>query len=368
MVITVVPNRECNFCCSYCYQHNKSNIVMSDEVIDKLNKFIKYKVSQTGDNLVKINISGGECLLHPEKVKKIVNIIKQIEIDLKICSFEIELSTNMSCLSEDIIDFISKNKISLFVSIDGIKKSHNLNRKYLSNSSYDTFTKCIEKLGLITKYNLRNVVINSVIAKNNVRYLNRNVNYFLTNYPQYIYSINIAYNCDWDYLSLLVLRKQLKKLGKLYVRKLYGDKQFDINLFDRQMRTILKSELLKMNSECTAGRDSFCVTPEGDILACGLCIGMEIEEKFKLGCLDSYLEDRPLKKFDKTEIPKLCLKCALKTKCYNYCPVTNYLGGDNFDKPNFKKCKINKILIKESEYILDKLCKKDPEIVKNKYL
>lgn len=155
----------------------------------------------------------------------------------------------------------------------------------------------------------------------------------------------------------------------MYLKIIIKDDKFSLNLFDRQIKSFIASETPNFYQECDAGKNNYCITPEEKILACGLCVGMNIEKNFIIGNLDLDISNDLLKFFlGKITIPDLCNKCILKTKCYTYCPITNTLANDTKKAPSIKKCKINKILIHKAEYILEKLCKKNPEIIKTKYL
>lgn len=169
MIFTIIPNRNCNLYCSYCYQEKKKNIVMSDTTITKTCDFIRKKSILSNNKIIKINISGGECLIYPEKIKNIISQLRKTEVEMENKIFEIEVSTNITLLTENMIIFFKKNHISLFLSFDGIKKSHNLNRTSF-NKKTDTYKICNDKLYLLNKYKLKNIVLNSVITNNNIIY------------------------------------------------------------------------------------------------------------------------------------------------------------------------------------------------------
>lgn len=142
--LTFIVTEDCNLRCKYCYiTHKSSNKRMSFETAKKfidyvLNENIKYQ------DAVVLDFIGGEPLLEIELIDKICDYFK-IETYKKnnqwFWNYRINICTNGVNYSDDRIQkFLNKNygKVSLSITIDGIKEKHDLQRVFPDGSgSYD---------------------------------------------------------------------------------------------------------------------------------------------------------------------------------------------------------------------------------------
>lgn len=132
----------CNLDCSYCYVYQSSDTSwkkqpkkMSTEVIDSVcNKLIEQaKLQEVGFAIV---LHGGEPLLLG--YKKISYLIEKLRNSLDFKKYPISLQTNGVLLSASLLDFFSKNKVSVSVSLDGTKSANDIARiDHLGRSSFD---------------------------------------------------------------------------------------------------------------------------------------------------------------------------------------------------------------------------------------
>jgi radical SAM protein with 4Fe4S-binding SPASM domain len=371
MFYSITINRNCNFNCLYCYQEKKRNEVISDDSINRIPDFIIKNARELKDENVSINISGGECLLYPNKVERLIETINNALKDNGLPPPVIELSTNVSLLTDSTYSFLKKNNCKLFIGFDGFEDVQNLNRLYCSKND-KTFNDCYKQLISLysDKENRSKITINSVISNNNVRYLSENFDFLSNTFSGFNLSYNVAYNVNWDKKSITILKKQLFLLAEAYYNKVLIDPDFSINLFDRQIDMILR-ENQKKDFSCGAIKSSLGITCEGNIVACSTCIGMACEEKFIIGDIINGIEYQKkqdfIKMLDNINKNSECNNCIFNKKCYSYCPTANFLGSGDMFTVSRKMCDLNKVIISISEMLLIKLYKKDKKIVKHKY-
>jgi len=130
----------CNLRCSYCTysgnyvgQRTHGDRVMSFDMIKKCVDFIMQR-SRNVDRIT-LGFYGGESLLEVDNIKACIDYVKKAY-----CGRDIHytITTNGTCLDDDIIQFLEKNNINLVVSIDGPKKLHDLHRVYANGEgSFD---------------------------------------------------------------------------------------------------------------------------------------------------------------------------------------------------------------------------------------
>src|SRR5690554_3043280 len=132
LVLQVTQN--CNFRCSYCaYTQNSGNQRLHSSQrmnFDTAKKALGFLHEHSIDS-PKINIAfyGGEPLLEFELIKKTVYLAEK-KFSGKTITYNI--TTNGSLLTEEVLDFFSKHRISLMISVDGPKEIHDKNRKFIN--------------------------------------------------------------------------------------------------------------------------------------------------------------------------------------------------------------------------------------------
>ncbi len=149
MVVKIASR--CNLNCSYCYEYNKGDDswrqaakFMSPATATLLGKRIQEHMEEFSLDTFDIGFHGGEPLLmKPDKIQEIINNIQK-EVSTKI-SFT--LQTNGVLIDDDYCELFKKNGISVSVSIDGLKESHDKNRlDHKNEASWDKVVAGIHKL------------------------------------------------------------------------------------------------------------------------------------------------------------------------------------------------------------------------------
>lgn len=148
IILQVTQN--CNFRCRYCtfsgdgrLDRKHSQKVMPWEVAKKAIDFViernKYCRKLT------VAFYGGEPLLEYPLIKRCVEYVNE-----RVRGKEIKytITTNASCITEEMVRFFIENDFSLMLSIDGSKESHDKNRRFASDGS-GTFDHVMKKLQMI---------------------------------------------------------------------------------------------------------------------------------------------------------------------------------------------------------------------------
>lgn len=129
IVILTLTNR-CNLSCAYCYEHNKSESVMSLETALRI---VEHEMTvQDGSNFVCLYYFGGEPFLAFEHMKAIHAYIKSKSWEKGWFAFA---TTNGTLVHGELQDWLheQQDSMELYLSIDGVREMHNRNR----SNSYD---------------------------------------------------------------------------------------------------------------------------------------------------------------------------------------------------------------------------------------
>ncbi|WP_278302474.1 Cys-rich peptide radical SAM maturase CcpM [Ruminiclostridium sufflavum] len=170
-MITLQITKQCNLRCKYCvYSGDYENRVHSNEkmALDTARKGIDFYIEHSKDNEYGfLAFYGGEPLLEFEFIK---NCIEYFEERAEGKNIHLNLTTNATLLTEEIVDYFQKHDVHLLISLDGSSEVHNRNRVYRDGNK-GTFEKVMENLGMIkTKFPdflSNNIAFNAVLDPQN---------------------------------------------------------------------------------------------------------------------------------------------------------------------------------------------------------
>lgn len=140
--IFVVTNA-CNMQCVYCQAQNGRSIpngFMNEETA----KLAVEIAMQSPSNHLQFEFQGGEPLLNFEIIKLIVDYSKEIS-NGKVIDYSIV--SNLTLITDDMLNYIKDNHISISTSVDGNIELHNSNRPYRDGSgSYEAVCQAIDRV------------------------------------------------------------------------------------------------------------------------------------------------------------------------------------------------------------------------------
>ena len=137
-----VVSKNCNFNCVYCQAGNlnqKETYNMSKETAKKA---VDIAMESPSDYLT-FEFQGGEPLLNFQTIKYIIEYSKSISNGKFI---EYNIVSNLTLLTDEMINFFKDNKVSICTSIDGNEELQNINRPYKKGNSYNETLNKIKKL------------------------------------------------------------------------------------------------------------------------------------------------------------------------------------------------------------------------------
>ena len=140
----VILNQDCNLHCKYCYRDKEK----LDKIPDFTPDMIKYLQNISPDWCEAVVASGGEPLLHFDRVKEYFSYIPK-NVHKKIMS-------NCTLLTQEMVNYINDNDIELSLSHDGAMTKFHRGMDVLSNPQTRDLLRQVKFLRcfcVITKYN-----------------------------------------------------------------------------------------------------------------------------------------------------------------------------------------------------------------------
>lgn len=359
--------QKCNLRCSYCvYSGTYDNRVHSNAEMDfeTAKKAIDFH-HEHSDELEEVIVGfyGGEPLLRLDLIKECVNYISS-KIEGKKVSYSI--TTNGTLLDYDTMKFLIDNNFNILVSLDGPKKEHDENRKFVNGKgSFDTIMNNISQIKQHNSDFIKKIRFNTVInPKHNYTCIK---NYFETD--EIISEIDVAMNVvetlkskeniafhdifyiarAYDYFKLLLAL--IKKIDMKYVTKLLCLQQVSINERYKTLNdTISIGKVVHHGGPCIPGSRRLFVAATGDLYPCERV--SESSNIMSIGHINNGIDLEKAKKIlNIGELTKEnCKKCWALPNCMMCVAMAD--GGNIFSKEKkLSHCRqsINEVLLNLKE-------------------
>lgn len=345
---------KCNLNCTYCYE-NKRNKDISFEDIKNL---IDYEISRKQRYSI-IIFCGGEPLLQKNMIKNTIDYInsKKCKTD-----FYYGITTNGTLLDDDFIKYMKKNKfINIAYSIDGIKETHDLNRKTIDNNG--TFN-IVEKNARKLLKSFDNVVAMSVITRNNLSNLGKNVEYLIDIGFKCI-NLLFDYSQEWQDEDLNEIKKQYNKIAEIYANKILQECDIEIPLIDDKIRTYIEDEY-NCNEDCKLGMKTINVGTDGNFYPCMQFVN---NADFIIGnCKDGIDINKRINLIKNSmKENEMCKECTIRKRCKHTCACRNYILTNDINELSPVICETEKIIIKASDEMAEKLYKQNSKMFIQKF-
>lgn len=346
---------DCNLRCEYCFagtgDFGHSRGLMSPEVGKKAVDFL---IKHGGNRRhAELDFFGGEPLLAMDTVKEVVAYVRQRERETNKL-FNLTLTTNASLLDQDSIQYLNDNNISMVLSLDGRKTTHDRMRPCADGSgSYDCIVANAEKLvasrdgenyylrGTFTAYNPDFAADVAAMADLGFKRLS----------VEPVVAKDAPYALTEEHLP--VLFAEYEKLAEDYLaRKLSGNgyEFFHFNLDINNGPCVAKRL-----SGCGAGHEYFAVTPDGDLYPCHQFVG---RENYLMGNVDEGLKEKDLSAYFRAShvlTKPACRDCWARFYCSGGCHANADLFHGDIRAPYEVGCELQKKRLECALYIQAKL-------------
>ena len=367
-----VVTTNCNMACVYCQANNgveNSHLLMDKKTAERAVDI----ALQSPEYSLSFEFQGGEPLLNFEVIRHIVEYAEENKGDHEI---SYNVVTNLTLLTDEILEFFKEHHFGLSTSLDGNELVHNANRKYVGGKG--TFSSVLRSVDKIRQSGLHVGAIQTTTR-------------FSLNYPKEI----VRAYADLGFDSIFI--RPLTPLGKasMYWEKIgYTPEEFlgfykeaadELIQMNREgiwikedHASILLRRIsgqfvnyMELRSPCGAGIGQMAYYADGNIFTCdegrmlyemgegAFCLGNVHEREYKdliengicrTVCASSILETVPA-----------CCDCVYQPYC-GKCPVVNYaMNGDVLEKqPGGYRCSVYAGIL---DYLFEKFYENEKETV-----
>ena len=325
MNFTLCLTHACNLRCAYCYAGTKSNRSMSWEVAQQAIDFsLKHSLrqAQTFGHTPESQLGyfGGEPLLEwsllVRSAEYAITQAKQRGIKLKKT-----LTTNMTLLDPDKVEWLRSNRFYLGLSLDGNQAMHDTLRCFPDGTgSHKAAAKALEHFR--GPQSDGEVIV--VVDPRNVEHLADSVAWLLGEDIHDI-SLNPNFYIEWPEPALLTWKDACNKIGDLYIEKYRQGIPIRINVIDGKIRVRLNEGYAPCD-RCGFGHNEIAIAPSGNIYPCERIVSDDANGELKIGDVFNGIDTAKQSKIvpGRGNVEAECLDCPIKERCMNWCSCINY--------------------------------------------
>lgn len=347
--VTMLLTNDCNLACSYCFESNKGKDYMPKEMALDILKATYNQVDPMA-GIFTLNMFGGEPLMNWETFKAVCDYV--LENNLKI---RITATTNLTLLTDEMIDYIDELSIPVLVSVDGIKEVHD---KHRCNS----FDKVIENMKKLIDRDLGYLIeARMTVAPDTAKYMYESVKMLVDLGVNNIANVP-ASDLEWDAQSIQDYKDNYEKILDMYIDILNDEtNKRNISLYKVDQALNLALEPIKEDtSMCNIGNPRWVIVDwKGDIWPCpdypttdnvDLIAGKI--GNFYTGVDETKVDPKPMVATYELE---RCKGCEAISICKSGCPYENYTKNGKFNEPTIGYCTLQKAFVEIIKAYQDKL-------------
>jgi len=339
----------CNLDCVYCFAHGgdygKQKDNMSVEILPALKNLILKNVTKS--KKVRFEYFGGEPLLNERMIHSLVDYARVLENDTGIHILH-RVSTNLTQLSDEMLQVLCDNDFVVSVSIDGNRIVQEKQRPSRNGkSSYETILKNVtrikEKNPAIKTVARMTVAQKEITLFENIKDL---VSTCLFNYVSiYPASIISSESGKYKYYFDTDIKRQYQEVFSRYSElcSLSSDYHGILEV-ERILDSLLNGKLSV--SHCSAGKNYCTLSSDCSIVTCHRLCGQQefILNNDGSGELKTFLQQQWSQKVDDDLI---CSTCFARYICGGGCKQEHISYTGNFVEKNIDACAYRIFLLEE---------------------
>jgi len=353
-------NEICNLACSYCYFGKKLGRRMLPDVARAALEAIFLDNPAPGRRM--IHGFGGETLLSFELMKTIVFYAEELS-EKSGHLFNWGLTSNITLLTEEMVEFFLAHHGNIHCSIDGSPRAHDRIRVNHAGqgSSGIVATKSVLALRITPGDSAR-----MTIPAKNAQYLLESVEY-LRSLGFHSAACVPAFEDNWDnYWS--ILDDQMGRVTRWWLKLFKSGEFFRLKFLDDAFHAIIHP--VKKRQPCAAGRELLSVGVDGQLSPCHRFSGT-MKSDFKVGKLGEELDLEvllPFKEFDSTkhDWPE-CRKCEAYFACSGGCPAVNFGHWGRIDRKHPDYCKHTQMGYRHGMFAFEEVQRMNPQFLVERY-
>lgn len=314
--LIIIPTRQCNFTCPYCYEEHEDKVMADDTYLSILNniqktmKYLKYKK-------LLINWFGGEPLLEIKNISNFMRKIKEVvEKDTIIVG---QITSNGYLLSSENFESLLSVGVNLFqITVDGLERFHNETR--ILKSGVGTWERIIENLRSIKKEQDLNfhITIRSNFTNESIKYYKEWIDFLKENFgndARFSFHFETVKNLGGEN-NKYIANNVDESIDNYLSKAINYSKSKGINLL------VLDSMIGRNKFICYASNpNSLVFDYDGSIRKCTVSIDSDLNKVGYISDGNLFFDDNKFAYWVNNDIQESCKICPIFPACYGKkCP------------------------------------------------
>lgn len=327
LVLTLIVTRQCNLRCVYCYE-NHENLYMTEEIYDRILKYIKNSLENKQYSNVSISLFGGEPFVEYQNVVKFLGNVKEICTEYH-AGYSCNATTNGALLYPERFEVMSELNCNYYqITVDGFAETHDKYRMSADkNGSWNQIMKNLKYMAG-TDYNFKVTIrtnFNDEVferAEEFYKYIKDNFDNRFSVYYEGIKKLGGSNDDNIDILD----SKDVSRYS-INIAKVLGDLELKNDVSDTMTRPY--------NRVCYASKhQNFLIDYDGTVLKCTLVLDDDLN---KIGFInkDGIMIIDEVKNSnwvaEKIDLDEKCKTCKVLPICFGGRCVNGRVHGYNYE-------------------------------------
>jgi uncharacterized protein len=328
----------CNMACGYCYARGFPREDMAQETLDVA---INYAAALSPVN-AGIIFFGGEPLLRRDLVERAVTRCRSIEAAGR-ARFHFKVTTNGLLLDESFLDYASRERVHIGVSLDGIPEAHDRHRRDATGAG--TSATLVSRISLLLAYQPYASALMTITPETVAHYAD-SVESLLDAGFRYIVA-SLDYAGDWQERHLGLLEHQYRRLAALYERLTIEGRKLYFSPFEKKLASHIHGGDAVCR-RCHFGVRQLSVAPNGDLYPCVQFVqDGRSNHAFRLGDVSHGIDrERQAQLFAASRRPaEECQGCAIEERCEHLCSCLNWQTTGTINGVSPVLCATERVLV-----------------------
>lgn len=348
MHFTIHLTTGCIMNCDYCYSPPVRKVDMTEEICRETVKFIlAARPGNTG-----IVFYGGEPMLERDMIYLFTGLLRNAEAESG-HRFHFRITTNGLRLDEDFLEYADRQKISIALSIDGVKEAHDRHRKTAAGEgTFDIVDKKIDML--LRRQPYSNAMV--VVTPETLQYYRDSIAFLFQRGFRYVI-VALDYNWKWEERHLELLREQYELLALLYTSMTLAEKKFYFSPFEIKIASHIHGGGV-MCERCHGGEKQVSVAPDGSLYPCVTFVqDCQKTSRFKIGDIwNGFDNEKRLHLYHLAQnLQAPCSECEVRDRCNNRCSCINWQTAGAVDRVSPVLCETERLLFPIADSLAESL-------------
>lgn len=352
MNLTLHLTERCNMDCAYCV-HEKCGGDMSERVM-----LAACDLAFADGKGAGLCFFGGEPLLKKDMIYKALDYCEKKSAETGI-PFRCKMTTNGTLLDEEFLERAVGAGMEIGLSFDGM--AQDVCRRYADGRPTMADVERVAKM-LLDKMPRSYAML--TLAPKAAERLCGSVEYLHDlGFRRVTGTIAYGKRVLWDEEQLSVLEREFEKTADYYERLFLAGERFYFSPFDAKIREVISG--FNPSERCHLGYRQMPVSVDGRLYACTQFIG---DEGYCFGDVFGGIDrEKQIAVAKRSVTPTECRECALNKRCTNSCGCMNRLETGDENRPSAVQCAYERMLIRISDELGERLYEKEPERFAKRY-